>query len=329
MPEAPPRFVTKSFANEIALDGAPSSDRVLDDILKEGSKSFSAAAKLLPKRIRPAATAIYAFCRIADDAIDDADQADDALERLTDRLDRIYSRDPIPHPVDRGFFQAVTTYGIPKSIPLALFEGFAWDRQNRHYETIRDTLDYCARVASTVGAMMTLLMGARQPRVVARACDLGLAMQLTNICRDVGEDAENGRVYLPRQWLAEAGVDPDALLTDPQFSPALGQVVEQVLGLAATYYQRADIGIRQLPRDVRLAIRAARLIYEDIGRAIAKNRYDTVSTRAYTTKSRKVWLCLRALGARYWRSAPNDALADPSVAFLVEAVVDHDKVSKM
>jgi phytoene synthase len=325
MPEAPPRFEKKSFEDQLAVAGSGADSVSLEAILAEGSKSFAAAGRLLPRRIRSAATAIYAFCRIADDAIDEAAEPVGSLEMLTDRLDRIYAGNPVAHPVDRAFFEAVTTHGIPKAIPVALFEGFEWDNRARVYETVDDTLDYCARVAATVGVMMTLLMGARRPAVVARACDLGLAMQLTNICRDVGEDADNGRIYLPRAWLAEAGVSPESLLERPRFTPALGEVVARLLRVAARHYALADIGIRALPRDARLAIRAARLIYADIGRVIATNGYDSISTRAHTGQWRKVWLCIRALGARFWRRLPNEALPHPSVRFLVAAVDRHDR----
>jgi 15-cis-phytoene synthase len=323
---ASPRFRRESFENALASPNVDINAHSLEAILTAGSKSFSAAAKLLPARIRPAATAVYAFCRIADDMVDEADRSSTALAMLTERLDRIYAGVPIDHMVDQAFFKAVSQYRIPKEVLLGLFEGFEWDTQGRSYETLDDTLDYCARVASTVGVMMTLIMGVRQPEVVARACDLGLAMQLTNICRDVGEDAENGRIYLPTTWLVEAGADPEALLARPRYTPPLGEVVSRVLKVAARHYHLADIGISRLPREARLAIRAARLIYADIGRVIKKNGYDTVSTRAYTGKWRKIWLCLRALGARFWSSAPNTAPPHPSVRFLVDAVVTNDRM---
>ena len=97
----------------------------------------------------------------------------------------------------------------------------AWPgtREVRRYETLQDLDAYAARVAGSVGAMMTLVMGQRAPEIVARACDLGVAMQLTNIARDVGEDARAGRLYLPLQWLREAGIDPDAWLAKPVFTP--------------------------------------------------------------------------------------------------------------
>ena len=109
--------------------------------------------------------------------------------------------------------------GDPAALPEALLEGLAWDAEGRSYETLDDLFDYAARVAGTVGVMMTLIMGVRSPEALARACDLGVAMQLTNIARDVGEDARMGRIYLPRQWLREAGVDAEAFLADPQARP--------------------------------------------------------------------------------------------------------------
>ncbi len=101
---------------------------------------------------------------------------------------------------------------MPRALPEALLEGLAWDAQARRYATLSDLYDYSARVAAAVGAMMCVLMGVRDADALARACDLGVAMQLTNIARDVGEDARERRLYLPLDWLAEAGIDPDAFL---------------------------------------------------------------------------------------------------------------------
>lgn len=326
---AQPRFVKESFADALAVAPEGQHSLSLDQILAEGSKSFTAASKLLPARIRGASTAVYAFCRIADDAVDEADDGDGdgALEVLYDRLDRIYDGRPINHLVDRAFHDTITSHQLPKAIPLALFEGFEWDNNGKKYITLEDTMDYCARVASSVGVMMTLLFGERRPDVLARACDLGLAMQLTNICRDVGEDAEKGRIYLPREWLESAGIDPEALLARPTFTPALGEVVKALLEVAENHYRLADIGISRLPKDSRLSVRAARLIYADIGRVICKNGYDSISVRAYTGKWRKLWLCLKALGARFWSERENDAPAHPRVQFLVDAVAESDRLA--
>ncbi len=114
--------------------------------------------------------------------------------------------------------------------------------------------------------MMTVLMGVRDARTLARACDLGVAMQLTNIARDVGDDARKGRVYLPLDWLADEGVQPQALIADPRHDEALARVVARLLEAADVLYDRAVGGIAGLPLSCRPAIHAARLIYREIGR---------------------------------------------------------------
>jgi phytoene synthase len=289
-------------------------------ILKAGSKSFAAASLLLPERVRGPAAATYAFCRVADDLIDlGIDQAA-GLTILHQRLDRIYHGQPDNDPVDRAFAQTVQAFEIPKEVPLALFEGFAWDAQGRQYETLDELLAYCARVASTVGVMMTLIMGRREPEVLARASDLGLAMQLTNICRDVGEDARAGRLYLPRQLLRAEGIDPQRFLENPVASDGVGRVVGQLLAVAESLYRRADLGIATLPAECRVSIRAARLIYSDIGREIRRNGFNSVDLRAHTSKGRKLWLIFRSLGSLFWRSATTNAPPDTSTQFLIATV---------
>lgn len=295
-------------------------------ILQDGSKSFAAASLLLPKRARGPAAAIYAFCRVADDLVDLGDDPGLALGVLHQRLDRIYKDMPDRDPVDRAFAEVVHTFTLPKKVPSALLEGFAWDAQGRRYETLDELLAYCARVASTVGVMMTLIMGKRDPKVLARASDLGLAMQLTNICRDVGEDARAGRLYLPHQLLRAEGIDPAAFLKNPKISDGLCRVVEQVLAVAQNYYKRADLGIAMLPVDCRVSIRAARLIYSDIGREIIKNGYNSIEHRAHTSKGRKVWLVIRALGSLLWRSTGSDDPSDKSTRFLVAAAASQRRL---
>jgi phytoene synthase len=267
------------------------------EALRKGSKSFHAASLLLPKRVRDPATALYAFCREADDAVDLGGGGDGALAGLHDRLDRIYAGRPNPSPVDTALAGVVARFALPRPLLDALLEGFAWDAQGRRYETLDDLEAYAARVAGTVGAMMATLMGERRPALIARACDLGVAMQFTNIARDVGEDARAGRLYLPGRWLAEEGVDADAFLARPVFSARLGAVVQRLLGAADLLYRRADAGIDALPRSCRPGIRTARLIYAEIGSRIAAGGFDSVSARSVVPRSRKLALGLRALRA--------------------------------
>ncbi len=213
-----------------------------------------------------------------------------------------------------------------------LLEGFAWDAAGRTYEDEADMLAYAARVASTVGVLMTLLMGRREADTLARACDLGLAMQLTNIARDVGEDARNGRLYLPRRWMREAGLDPDAWLANPVFDARLAQVVRRLLALAGEAYARSRGGIRHLPRDCRAAIHAARLVYSEIGARVARNGYDSVTGRAYVSGRRKLALISRAAMAAVAdfvpvRHAP--AGVEPEIVFLLQAVAQERRAPRV
>ena len=291
------------------MDLRPEDIAACRDILRRGSRSFTAASRLLPRRVRDAASVVYAFCRVADDAIDGADASPAALDGLRQRLDRIYGGHPDDAPVDRAFAAVAEACGIPRAVPEALLEGFLWDLSGRRYETISELRGYGVRVASTVGIMMTLVMGVRSARALARACDLGVAMQLTNIARDVGEDAHAGRVYLPLDWLREAGVDVEALVAEPRFTPALGQVVERLLSEADRLYALADQGIPLLPRDCRASIRGARLVYAEIGAVIRARNLDSVSARAVTTRGRKLRLLLRALAG--FRRGDTDEHAPP------------------
>ena len=203
--------------------------RACRELMRGGSKSFYLSSLALPQRVRAPATALYAFCRVADDAIDNSADPNRALSDLQARLDAVYAGAPREHVADRALAAVVNDARLPRVLIDALLEGFAWDAQGRRYETMADLHDYAARVAGTVGAMMALVMETRDARSLARASELGVAMQLTNIARDVGEDARNRRLYLPRRWMREAGLDPDDWLGAPAFSPALGSVVARLL----------------------------------------------------------------------------------------------------
>jgi phytoene synthase len=288
--------------------------------LRGGSRSFHAASLVLPRAVREPAIALYGFCRMADDAIDLGDDRIGRLARLRERLDCAYAGQPLPFPADRAFADVVARFAIPHALPEALLEGLEWDAAGRRYPDLPALNAYAARVAGSVGAMMALLMGTSAPEAVARACDLGVAMQLSNIARDVGEDARMGRIYLPLAWLVEAGIDPDAWLARPAFGPALGGVVARLLAVADALYSRAEAGIAALPRGCRPGIRAARLIYAEIGRAVEKAGCNSVAQRAVVPGRRKAALLGRALlptaGER--RPAPHAAPLDETL-FLVEA----------
>ncbi|MFE1598858.1 phytoene/squalene synthase family protein [Methylobacterium sp. ID0610] len=286
--------------------------------IRTGSRSFYAASWLLPRRVRRDAYGLYAFCRLSDDAVDGGGAPADAVPLLRERLARAHAGRPLDAPADRALAEILARHAIPEALPAALLDGLAWDAAGRRYADLPALAAYAARVAGSVGAMMTLVMGVRAPEALARACDLGIAMQLTNIARDVGEDARAGRLYLPEAWLREAGLDPDAFLARPAPGPALAAVVARLLAAADLLYARAESGIALLPASCRPAIRAARLIYAEIGRTLEQDGLDPVSRRARVAGSRKAQLLARAVLAPSRR--PVDQPPLPEAAFLVEAV---------
>jgi 15-cis-phytoene synthase len=286
--------------------------------IRTGSLSFHAASKLLPARVRDPSLALYAFCRLADDAVDEGTDKAAAVLHLRDRLDLVYAGTPRNAPADRAFAAVVADFDMPRALPDALLEGLAWDAVGRQYEDLSDVLAYSARVAAAVGAMMCVLMRVRDADALARACDLGLAMQLTNIARDVGEDARAGRLFLPKHWLREEGVDPEVFLAHPMPLGGVRRATSRLLAEAEKHYFRAEAGVAALP----VACRPG--IYAGIGTRVAAAEFDSVTRRASTGKWRKVgWLGLAfarsAVTLALPRSSVLHARPAPEVAFLVQA----------
>ena len=290
------------------------------ETLSGGSRSFWVASHLLPPRLRNDASGLYAFCREADDLIDEGINPQEGLQQLQFRLDAIYAQQPMPYTVDRVMSRIVHRHDLPRRLLDALLEGFAWDASGKRYETLSDVFAYSARVAGVIGVMMTIIMGVRDRQVLARAADLGVAMQLTNIARDVGEDARAGRIYLPQQWLRDAGVDTDQLLTKPEFSLQLRQVIDRLLGEAATLYVRAESGIPGLPASARPGIYAARLLYAEIGNALKLLNCNSIDYRAMIGAQGKTRLVIQSMR---WVGLATPDLAEPVLdecAFMIESV---------
>jgi len=302
------------------------------EAIRHGSRSFHSASKVLPKRVRDPALALYAFCRLADDAVDLNRDKSGAVLALRDRLDRIYEGRPNDAAADRAFACVVQDFEMPRALPDALLEGLAWDALEHRYQSFSDLVGYSARVASAVGVMMCVLMGVRDRDAIARAADLGVAMQLTNIARDVGEDALEGRLYLPLDWFDEAGIDPEHFLSDPKASPDIRNMVQRLLREAARLYARSEAGVGRLPLDCRAGILAARHVYAGIGTDLARHDYQSITRRAYTTKPQKLALISKALMhtaiiSAFPQSAILHAKPLPEVEFLVDAAGRRDRSS--
>ncbi|WP_374300318.1 phytoene/squalene synthase family protein [Paracoccus sp. (in: a-proteobacteria)] len=266
-----------------------------------GSKSFAMASRFLPAGMHEDCVMLYAWCRHADDVIDGQEAgfatgaAHDPTARLAELRDLTHRalRGDAAAPVYAGLARVTAARDIPHRHVDELLDGFAMDVEGRVYHSLGDLLDYCYHVAGVVGVMMARIMGARDEPVLDRASDLGLAFQLTNIARDVIDDARIGRTYLPRDLLAAEGIDaidPD----DLSQRAALHRVALRLLDEAETYYRSADVGIAALPRRPALAIAAARNIYRQIGVKLRTTGSDAWNGRLSTTKGEKLRLAAKA-----------------------------------
>jgi phytoene synthase len=281
---------------------APADLEACREAIRHGSLSFHAASRLLPARVRDPSLALYAFCRLADDAVDLRCDKAGAVLSLRDRLELVYAGKPRNAPADRAFAAVVEATEMPRTLPEALLEGLAWDAMERRYDDFSGVCAYSARVAAAVGAMMCVIMGVRDSHALARACDMGVAMQLTNIARDIGEDARAGRIYLPRDWMAEVGLTEDALLaapenpTEPGLTAQIRRLATRLLDEADALYRRGSAGIAALPADCRPGMLAARHIYAGIGAVLRREGCRPMVMRAWTTRTEKLGWLARAGG---------------------------------
>ena len=178
--------------------------------------------------------------------------------------------------------------------PLDLLDGFAMDARGHRYASVDDTILYSYHVAGVVGVMMAIIMGARDTATLNRACDLGIAFQLTNISRDVIPDAREGRIYLPADWLADRGIDARNI-ADEQSRTGVYEVVEQLLDLADNYYASARFGLSALPLRSAWAIAAARRVYREIGAEVRRRGPGAWDGRTVVSKQRKLACVAAAL----------------------------------
>ncbi len=272
--------------------------------LAQGSRSFDLAGRLLSLPIRKNAAVLYTFCRRADDAIDQAEpgEAEAALALLHERVSSVYRGEPQPDVAYRAFAELVRNVNLPRAYPEQLLAGFAMDVRGARYESLDDLLLYCHRVAGVVGLMMCHVLGLARDSALVQAAHLGLALQLTNICRDVAEDWQLGRLYLPAQLLTRFGAtDLAAELGRPLPQSAqqpIARTVASLLDTADSLYRSADLGLAALPYRASLAIRTARLVYAEIGEEVRRRGCDPFGGRAVVSGSRKLGLLTRAL----WQS---------------------------
>jgi 15-cis-phytoene synthase len=261
-------------------------------MISAGSKSFSLAARLFPRETRDAAFFLYGWCRYCDDEIDErrgdtAGRRAARLAALSDGTRSALAGEPQRDPVFLALGHVASRYRIPAHYPLELIEGMAMDARGDTYETLEDLLLYCYRVAGTVGLMMAHVMGVSDERALKNAAHLGIAMQLTNIVRDIVADADAGRIYLPRSWLAEAGIAAQSVAA-PRHRAALARVARRALTEAERYYRSADVGVTSLSFRCAVAVGAARYIYSDIGTLVSRRGPAAWDERVFTPRRRKL-----------------------------------------
>ena len=288
--------------------------------IAQHSKSFALASKLLDARTRDQTAVVYTWCRWVDDAVDemaDPAAAQPVLARLRGDLADAYAR-RATEPVLAAFGTVARERGIPIAYPTELLAGMEMDLADTRYRTVDDLLLYCWRVAGVVGLMMSHVFGVSDDDALVHAAHLGIAMQLTNICRDVDEDWQRGRVYIPDDVLARHGGDGlvAQLATRGGSLPAtsvrpLGDAVRELLALADRYYRSGDRGVRALPWRAALAVRAARSVYSAIGKRIARANYDVTAGRAVVPTSAKLARVAGA-AARIALSSPRRMFAKPA-----------------
>jgi 15-cis-phytoene synthase len=296
----------------------PSADAVR--LLAKHGKTFRWAGALLPHQTLADAATLYAFCRRADDMADCAPSAEIAAQHIAVLRAALAARDTT-HAVVGPLVLLAQHKAVDLNAAQVLLATLGQDVGARHLETERDLLDYAYGVAGTVGVMMCPLLGIApsQPLsplnhaalAVLPASRLGMAMQLTNIARDVLEDAERGRVYLPRAWAPQVTAQ-GVLAGEAQARAAAWQGVLQLLRRADALYREADTGMHYLPARARLSIYTASRVYEAIGHEIVRNGEQQYwRGRTVVSRSRKAWHTLRAAGA-FLRASPAAAPAVPA-----------------
>jgi phytoene synthase len=267
--------------------------------MREHAHTFYFAALWLRPERRRATYALYALFRTLDDLVDDAAAGTRDRESVRAELNcwRAWLHDPEGHPRGEAILPAVratmSRYGIPSHHFLDLIDGLEMDLDNRRYETVADLALYCFRVASTVGLAMCHVLDVRDPAAYSHAAELGVAMQLTNILRDVKEDRDNGRVYLPRTLLAAAAWDEERL-AEGRVDEPFRLMLRSLIDVARRYYARGIRGIPYLSRDARFAILIAARCYAAILDEIEAHDHDVFATRAHVSGAGKLRIALRA-----------------------------------
>ena len=260
------------------------------------SKSFYFSAQMLPGEQRWATFALYGFCRHCDNLIDTPRQRTETeilreIQRLTEELQIAYNTGESQDPIIRAFILVAKAYAIPIAYPLDLLNGVAMDVQQTRYKTFDELSLFCYRVAAVVGLMMTHVLGYKEERAFGYAKQLGIAMQLTNILRDIKEDKEMGRLYIPQTELGQFDVTEQDIFNE-KMTPQLQALMKFQVERADQYYTEAMPGISLLKTESQYAIYSAAKIYRGILRKIEEHDYNPFLGRVFVPSIQKVRILL-------------------------------------
>ncbi len=262
------------------------------------AKSFYLTTQLLPEPKRWATYALYGFCRYADNLVDSPrEQRSNGelrgeIQALGEELDVAFRTGESQHPIVKPVIAAAKAYDISPVPLLDLLRGVEMDIDKDRYDTFRDLYLFCYRVAGTVGMMMSPVLGTDRAEAECHAEALGVAMQLTNILRDVQEDAERGRIYIPREDLDTFDIREEEILNG-EMSPRMRELMKFEIERARHFYAIGEQGIPYLNPDARFAIRAAAKIYGSILDRIADQDYNPFAGRAYLGKGEKLRVLMK------------------------------------
>jgi phytoene synthase len=281
----PPAQISRSLPADLTL---AASYQYCRRLTRQASKSFALAAALLPGPKRRAIEALYAFARTSDDVVDEQRDPATALESW---IAQVHGGAPSADPLLPAWQDTCAAYNLPRSLVDDLLAGVAMDLAIDRYATFEDLQLYCYRVASVVGLLVMHIVG-HQPGADRFAIQLGIALQLTNILRDIGEDARRGRIYLPLEDLERFGVDEEEIVRGIR-SERFRNLMRWEISRAERLYQASWQGVALLHRDGQMAVAAAALLYRGILPKIVANDFDVWNKRACVSSTEKLLMLPR------------------------------------
>jgi len=295
----------RSVIEDLKDDGLKNAYSHCRLITRKHAKTFYMATRFLPNDKQRGIFAIYGLCRYLDDLVDEAedlihdqkitiDQVDEKLKLFKRRLIDVYDGKIVDDPILTAFSDTLQKYKISIELPFLLMEGVKMDLVKDRFETFEEVYDYSYKVASVVGLMTCEVFGYVDNDALDYAVDLGIAMQLTNILRDVGEDLRRERIYIPQEDLSKFDITEEELF-EGEVNEKFTNLMKFQIERANEYYSKADLGIPLLSSDSRLPVYLARHNYSRILHKIEENKYNVFDNRAYLNYTEKLAMLPRVL----------------------------------